>query len=283
MTKTPQVENDPKAMNFGSTIAASTAPQSRIGTWANTVTDWFRSLGAGQSGPELDPPGGGSPYGGGGRYVRPAVSLPRLQTPSEAELAKLVFDVVAASQLPYAAERQNLARARNEGRVEIASADRQARAGTTAAYNQWRAATGDLDNRVGSVYDAAARNLAENMAIANQSLAERGFRPEAANPEMLAALGALGANARTYSLTRRMAGEDAARADMAGIGQITQAARGTLANTYALVLGQIGQQAAAAEAQARLDAENRIFALRREIEQLNNQTAIQEAMANAGR
>jgi hypothetical protein len=230
-----------------------------------------------------DPTGGGGGGGRGGRAALANVYLPRLQAPSEAELAKLVFDAVAAAQTPYNVQRQNLAAEQRRGAQSINQAHRDARSEIGRVLNSWRAATSGLEGRVGSAYQAAAQNLAANMSAANNSLLSRGFRPTAVNPEMLAALQGLGASAQSYATSRRMAGEDMGRDALTGVTQVTQASRGTLAGTYAQVLGQIAAQAAGAEAQARLGAENQIFALRQEIARLNNQTAIQEALANSGR
>jgi hypothetical protein len=284
-----QTADQIKAGDWTNAIAQSVQPATGLQNWKAT-TSMIYSTPEGEGTPTDppfdfgDPPADSGNDRSGQGYTAPRpVYLPRLQGPSEAELAQLAFNAVAAARMPYDAQRLNLAMGRSQGQRQIAAADRDARTATAAAYNQWRAATSDLDNRVGGVYDAAARNLAQNMSIANESMLARGFRPQAVNPEILLAMQSLGANARNYAVNRRAAGEDAARQDATGVGQITQAAQGTLVNTYALVLGQIAQQSAASEAQARLDAENRIFALRREIEQLNNQTAIQEALANSGR
>jgi hypothetical protein len=203
--------------------------------------------------------------------------------PSDMELAKLAYSAVDASRMPFNAQRANLQAARTRGMNDIAAAQRDARTGTVQAWDTWRNATSGLEDRVGSAYQSAAAQLAANMNAANASLLARGFRPQAANPEMLAAMGALGANAQSYASTRRMQGEDARANALSGVSQIDQAARGTMASTYSSVLGQIAASAAAAEAQARLDTENRIFELRRQVEQANNQTAIQEALANSGR
>lgn len=246
--------------------------------------DLYDREGSGPPSNFFDEPGGDDGSGSGsGRAALPPVYLPRLEGPNDAQLAQLVFNAVAAARMPFDAERAALRDARVQGDRQITGAGREARSQIDATLGQWRAATSGLENRVGSAYDAAARNLAANMSAANESMLSRGFRPTAVNPEILAAMQNLGANARGYASVRRMAGEDQGRDALVGASQVTQAARGTLANTYALVLGQIGRGAAAAESQARLGAENQIFALREEIARLNNQTAIQEALANSGR
>ncbi len=245
-----------------------------------TANEWATRADANGWNPEGGDGGGGG--GGGGSYL-PPVSLPRLGMPSDMELAKLAYSAVDASRMPFNAQRANLQAARTRGMNDIAAAQRDARTGTVQAWDTWRNATSGLEDRVGSAYQSAAAQLAANMNAANASLLARGFRPQAANPEMLAAMGALGANAQSYASTRRMQGEDARANALSGVSQIDQAARGTMASTYSSVLGQIAASAAAAEAQARLDVENRIFDLRRQVEQANNQTAIQEALANSGR
>ncbi len=245
-----------------------------------TANEWATMADANGWNPEGGDGGGGG--GGGGSYL-PPVSLPRLGMPSDMELAKLAYSAVDASRMPFNAQRANLQAARTRGMNDIAAAQRDARTGTVQAWDTWRNATSGLEDRVGSAYQSAAAQLAANMNAANASLLARGFRPQAANPEMLAAMGALGANAQSYASTRRMQGEDARANALSGVSQIDQAARGTMASTYSSVLGQIAASAAAAEAQARLDVENRIFDLRRQVEQANNQTAIQEALANSGR
>jgi hypothetical protein len=108
-------------------------------------------------------------------------------------------------------------------------------------------------------------------------------RNQAVRAQALQSLIGMGQASQDYARNRLKAGEDSARDTLNNSRDVTQAGVGTLQSTYASVLGQIMQQRAAAETGARADHEAQKQALLQRIAEINQQTAVQEAMANSGR
>jgi hypothetical protein len=214
-------------------------------------------------------------YGPGGGRLPSPVTLPRLEGPNDLALAAQLFTAVNAARAPYQAARATLDQSRRTGEKSINTAGVDATRAVSANNQAWRTASAGLDQRIGDAYNQALQQLSGNIGAK--------YRQSPAAIQAMSMLAGLGANAQEYGARRLQQGEASAAGMLNNVSNITQAGKGTLASTYAAVLGQITQQQSAAETAARAQHEAEKQALIQQIAQINHQTAVQEAMANSGR
>lgn len=223
----------------------------------------------------------GSGPSGGGYAAPPPLVLPRMQLPAPELLAQQAFMAVDAARSPYTAALSALAQSRTQGEQAITMADREAATAGRQIQGDWQRRTAGIEGNIAGIYRQALDGLASVIAANNQSMMNAGFQPAAAGQnEALSRMAGLGASAREAALVRRQLGADMARDQGAAVAGITQAGRGALSSTYAQVLGSLQAQQAAAEAAARFEQFNREMALRQEIDRINYDASVQEAVAN---
>lgn len=268
------------AIDRGQRYAAANADPGRQARNAAARDNWNAGVQAVRNFPNGDVGAGGG--GGGGGYSRPApLVLPRMQLPAPELLAQQAYLAVGAATAPYIQAIQQLATQRAEGNQAITAADREARSQGKQIQSDWRSRTAAVEGNIAGVYREALSGLAAVVSANNQSMMNAGFQPsDAGQMEALGRLSGLGASAREAALVRQQLGADAYRDARSGTAAVTQAGRSTLAATYGQVLGSLRAQQAAAEAAARMEQFNREMALRQEIDRINYDASVQEAVAN---
>ena len=230
-------------------------------------------------------PVGGDDFGGsgpaGGGYAPPPLVLPRMQLPAPELLAQQAFMAVDTARAPYTAALAALAASRQQGDQAITAANREATTAGRQTQQDWQRRTAGIEGNIASVYRDALSQLAGVVADNNKAMMAAGFQPaDTGQTNALGRLSGLGAAARESALVRQRLGADAFRDQQQAVAGVTQAGRGALASTYAQVLGGLQAQQAAAEAAARFEQFNREMALRQQIDQINYDASVQEAMAN---
>lgn len=224
--------------------------------------------------------GGGG--GGGGGYA--ALSLPRLQAPSEAEFAQQLQSLITAAVAPLDAARQNLGTARGTAAGDIdsmAGKTRQATSATNAevlaalqadAQQGRQAFQGDVD-----ATNAMAQRLAQDLAGQGVNADLVNSQGQAAAAQLEAAREQQAALAQQGIAQSRIYGQEA----LTGVDATAQAGHGALTNTFNRMDSNLMGQRAQAEAQARAGHAEYKQSLLQRIAEQNAGFAAQEAQFNA--